>query len=676
MSFPRTVPAAALAAAMAVPGAGFIRNQRVAGTPFFVRVPEAIEYRVHAATAAGMRNSQGAETITASSTPTAAVLAAFETWGGIEGSRVGLARPAPQADGAARPDGVNLITFADSPGNRAIVFGAIAVTRLFSDADGGLTDTDIVFNPEMAFSTTLDPATFDIQGVLTHELGHALGMDHSGSATSTMFATTTRGSKRLRSLAGDDEAFVREAYPRRDALRMGAIEGVVRSASGGAVVGAVVTAFDPARNRMVSAITESDGRFRVPQLEAGSYGLLAEPLDGPADAFQLSFTRRSANASFRTLIHPTMTTVAAGTPDVELRVEEGAPAYNLIGLSTLRPGEQRTRAGAVVERGGTYEVTIDGNGLEDPTITIDSLRVLGTGIEILQAPLRRDRVRFSDGSELPSLLFNVEVADEAPLGVASLALQTANGLAAFTAGFEIVEAETAPVFHAESVVSAASYVSGPVAPGTLISIFGRNMARGAMAGFLDPITGRVADLLADTSVRVNGKPAALLFVSPEQINLQAPMDLVPGQATVAVDRDGVPSTPVLIEAASVAPALFAGPAGGALATLPDGSLNDPGRPARRGRFVLLFGVGAGSVAPALEVGEPAPASPVSQVEARVEVEIGGAPAEVTFAGMAPGYVGLLQINVRVPERAPTGPAVPLLVRVGGTAAPLSALSIE
>ncbi len=670
--------ACALAAAVALPLAAFIRTERSPGTPLVAANSHAIEYRIHAGTLPGLRSSSGEETITADSTPTAALLAAFETWSRIEGSHIQFASPVPEPDGAARTDGVNLVTFADTPGNRSITAGAIAVTRLFSDPDGTLLDTDVIFNPEMPFSTTLEEGTFDIQGALTHELGHALGMDHSGSATATMFATTTRGSKRLRSLTADDRAFAQEVYPGEVPREFGAIEGVVGSPAGGFVIGAIVTAYAEDANLVVSAITGFDGRFRIPQLPPGDYRLIVEPLDGPAQVFHLSFLRRGANTRFRTLHSDSPIPVLVNeTAQASLTIEPGDPVYNLIGLGASQPGEEpATRAGAVVERGSVYEIALHGEGLDDPAIELESLQVLGSGVEILPTPLERDRVGFEGGEDFPSLHFTIRVAADAPLGVASLLLATPAGLAASTAGFEVVEAEAPPDLNREGVVNAATFLGGPVAPGSLLSLFGRRLAPTAAGAFVDPVTGRLGDLLAGVAVRLNGKPAPLLFVSPGQINLQAPVDLRIGQAIVSIDRDGMVSPPVNLDVVASAPGLFGAPGGAALAVLADGSLNSPATPVRRGDFLTLYGVGAGAVSPALRSGELAPASPLSLVDGSVEVLVGGQSAAVTFAGMTPGFAGLLQINIRVPEDAPAGDAVPLLVRIAGAAAPLRSIAVQ
>ena len=84
-------------------------------------------------------------------------------------------------------------------------------------------------------------------------------------------------------------------------------------------------------------------------------------------------------------------------------------------------------------------------------------------------------------------------------------------------------------------------------------------------------------------------------------------------------------------------------------------------PAPRGSVIQIFATGAGDTTPQLMPGEPAPASgnPLILTNVQPTVTIGGQAAKVTFSGMAPGYVGLWQINAEVPQNITPGPAVPL-----------------
>jgi uncharacterized protein (TIGR03437 family) len=93
----------------------------------------------------------------------------------------------------------------------------------------------------------------------------------------------------------------------------------------------------------------------------------------------------------------------------------------------------------------------------------------------------------------------------------------------------------------------------------------------------------------------------------------------------------------------------------------DYSVNGPSNPAKVGSYVTLYGTGAGAVSPAVPTGAAAPAVPLSNV-ANITASINGVPATVTFAGLTPGSVGLLQVNLRIPTLP--GGTFPIQIAVG------------
>ena len=127
----------------------------------------------------------------------------------------------------------------------------------------------------------------------------------------------------------------------------------------------------------------------------------------------------------------------------------------------------------------------------------------------------------------------------------------------------------------------------------------------------------------------------------------------------------------LVPVAGTAPGVFSvsGGRGPGAILNSDLSSNSASRPAERGTDVVLFATGEGSTNPAITEGQlasaplPAPVLPVA-------VRIGGVPAAIRFVGLAPGFAGLLQINVTIPANASTGAEVPVELQVGTTNAPI------
>ena len=168
-----------------------------------------------------------------------------------------------------------------------------------------------------------------------------------------------------------------------------------------------------------------------------------------------------------------------------------------------------------------------------------------------------------------------------------------------------------------------------------------------------------------------GLPAPLFFVQGGQINAQVPYGLAGrGLIDVVVVVDGVATNMRQVRVQEAAPGLFAFGDGSnrAIVVNSNGLINSPSNPARRGDFVTLYATGAGLTdGPNLE-GEPAPSNPLALTRLPVRVRFGGVEQTPFFAGLAPNFAGLTQINIFVPDNTPTGAAVPLTLFVGSFAA--------
>src|SRR5258708_5920063 len=170
-----------------------------------------LKFLINQAVAAGITNADGAAMITADSDPIGALQAAAATWSNIPASIVKFA-PLETTPAVNDPmDRQNVIMFLDTPETRSVVGSALAVTTIIFFPDGRVLDTDIIFNPTVVFSTNLAPKTHDLQSVATHEMGHALGANHSGILAATMFQATTIQSNFEIRLSADDVAFATDA---------------------------------------------------------------------------------------------------------------------------------------------------------------------------------------------------------------------------------------------------------------------------------------------------------------------------------------------------------------------------------------------------------------------------------------------------------------------------------
>jgi glucosylceramidase len=217
----------------------------------------------------------------------------------------------------------------------------------------------------------------------------------------------------------------------------------------------------------------------------------------------------------------------------------------------------------------------------------------------------------------------------------------------------------APAFPANGAVNAAA-VQAALSPGELFSIYGAHLATAAEQPSWLPLPAT----MSATSVQINGITAPLLYVSPGQINAQVPWSVTPGGATLTVTHAGVAASQTVTIAAA-GPAIFTIGGTYAAARNQDYTVNSQGDPAAVGQAILLFGTGLGAVSPAVATGVAASSTTLSKITGKVTATVGGVPATVQFAGLAPGFAGLCQINVTIPAGV-TG-SVPVVISVNGTA---------
>jgi uncharacterized protein (TIGR03437 family) len=194
-------------------------------------------------------------------------------------------------------------------------------------------------------------------------------------------------------------------------------------------------------------------------------------------------------------------------------------------------------------------------------------------------------------------------------------------------------------------------LGGPLAPGTIVQIFGTNLSGTTGSATALPLSGK----LNSTSVLVEGKPIPLYFVSPNQINALLPSALVPGrQYQLLVNANGALTEPQPFNTQTVTPGVARLTNGEVIAQHGDFSLVTPQNPAKPGEFLVIYLAGLGSTSQTVTDGSASPSSPLARTTNAPVVTVDGKSAPVFFAGLTPGLAGLYQINFQVPQDAPSG----------------------
>ncbi len=242
-------------------------------------------------------------------------------------------------------------------------------------------------------------------------------------------------------------------------------------------------------------------------------------------------------------------------------------------------------------------------------------------------------------------------------------------------------AEELPSIAAGGVISASAFGAfTSIAPGSWIEIHGSRLGSGVREWTMADFSGlRAPTELNGTKVTIGGQAAFLSYVSPDQVNAQVPSNIEVGLQQLAVATTAGTSAPYTITVNPTQPGLYA-PAsfrisgnqyvaavsgdGTAFIGPSEAVAGVVTRPARPGEIITIYAVGGGPVAPDIQAGEFV--QELNRLSNEVEISFDQTPAEVLWAGLAPGSIGLYQFNVVVPDVA-DGEAIPVRINLRGAA---------
>jgi uncharacterized protein (TIGR03437 family) len=228
---------------------------------------------------------------------------------------------------------------------------------------------------------------------------------------------------------------------------------------------------------------------------------------------------------------------------------------------------------------------------------------------------------------------------------------------------------TTPTIRENTILNAANFRTGGLAPGEILAIAGVGL--GPTTAVTAP-AGALPTTLGGTTVTFNGTAVPIAFTSPILTIVQAPMNLTSASpVSIQVNFNNVSSNVAMPLVQDTAPGIFTVEQGGQgqvkAINLSNNTLNSATSRAPKGSYITVYATGLGAVNPPVSAGQVTPSTPISAVvKTDIAASIGGVPAMVAFAGLAPTTRGYYQVNVQVPPGAPSG-AQELIISVGGNA---------
>lgn len=612
-----------------------------AGAAYIVGSTDTINFPVTPGTAQPL--NKGADDLFVAKlnpTGTALVYATYLGGSGNESAQAGI--PGIAVD----PAGNAYISGGTNSRNFPVTQGALQPAYAGGGADAFVTKLDPL-GSTIVYSTYLgSPGT---------DAANALAIDASGNAyitgvtdsagflkTSAAFQTTYGG--------GENDAFLAKLNPTGTALAYATLLG---GSGGDAPFGLAV---DAAGNAYVAGVTASP-----------NFPTTAQAFQKPAgggDAFVTKFNPTGTALVYSTCLGGTKddlaysialdnagnAIVAGGTESPDFPVT--ADAFQS-GLGLIRRGAGRLAAAAFLTKLNpagttlTYSTFFGGSSNEAATaVALDAQgNALLTGV--------------ASSINFPRTTATYEPPDRTALG------------SAFLAKFDLASKSSMSL---GSVVSAASYqtgTTGVIAPGQIVVLFGNEIGPAQLTTLQLNSAGRVDTALAGVRVFFDNIPAPLLYVSAKQLSAVVPYGVPQnGRTVVQVDYQGQRSNPLVLWVAPAIVGIFTQNSSGrgpAAVLNQDGTINSPSSPAEKGSIVVLYATGEGRTNPEGVDGKVT-TEPLPRPLLRIFAQVDNRNAEILYVGSAPGLVaGVLQMNIRIPDAARSGPDIPL--SIGGMDGP-------
>jgi hypothetical protein len=458
----RALPLVALLVALWVPSIAYIRISTSATDATTVRWDLSESLLVLPNVAGGEVlyevNSVGSDDI-ADTSEMDAVEAAFRHWEGIPRSGIAFSRSADSALAVADDDGVNVVYWAEGSKTQVLgsknfqVTGFIGLTVIVNDTSGPttglLTNADIILNGN-EFSWTTDPAanpaSFDVEEIVTHEVGHVLGLDHTGVLGATMYARVTEGQARRRSLAPDDMAGASSIYADQDHFSgTGTQNGLLNNGFGGNIFAGLVTTLDADGRVLAQAASPANGIYLTAGLEPGSGSTYVEAFDKPGFGAMTLFDETdvggvhdaSVITDFLSTIDLPISITAGANSIQSFTVGNTAPSLH---ISTIGQRSDTTPAAVVFSTRPTFLLQGDTNvyvGVSGVNINSSMIfEILGTGVTV------NGVAATGSANGEPAVVYDVSVDPNAGIGERTIRILFSGERNYATGAIEVMDAAT------------------------------------------------------------------------------------------------------------------------------------------------------------------------------------------------------------------------------------------